>query len=227
MDLKQLTPGRCQLTVPLRAGQWVFLKGISKKHTSPSATPLNTAGYPLQIIRNALAILCLPFWPNCPLTPESRENRRPDSYILMSCQDRPLPHKTDNQNVHPPHRKPHCQPQNCGSHMALIRQSHKSLILVYRCSSTYMRSYLHKPLVSWKFSKSQVANTRPVDLIRPSTLFYLARHLISTWSQCWAPCPKLRSSYIYTVLKLYLALWRQLQGWLMWPLVKMSLTSLL
>ena len=58
-----------------------------------------------------------------------------------------------------------------------------------------------------------MANTRPVGRIRPSTLFYPAWHLVSTWRQCQAPCPWLRSSYIYTVLKLHLALWRQPRGW--------------
>ena len=61
--------------------------------------------------------------------------------------------------------------------------------------------------------KPQVAKTRPVDWIQPSTLFYPAGHLVSTRQQCRAPCPELRSSYIYTVLKLRLALWRQLWGW--------------
>ena len=36
---------------------------------------------------------------------------------------------------------------------------------------------------------AQVANSRPSGWIRPSTLFYLARHLVSTWWQCQAPCP--------------------------------------
>ena len=38
-------------------------------------------------------------------------------------------------------------------------------------------------------------------------------HLVSTRRQHRAPCPYLRSSYIYTVLRLQLALWRQLQDW--------------
>ena len=46
---------------------------------------------------------------------------------------------------------------------------------------------------------------------RPSIWFYLAWHLVSTsekrW-QHWALDELLGSSYIYTVLKLYLALWR-------------------
>ena len=36
---------------------------------------------------------------------------------------------------------------------------------------------------------AQVANTRPTGHIRPSTLFYLAWHLVSTQQQCRAPCP--------------------------------------
>ena len=45
----------------------------------------------------------------------------------------------------------------------------------------------------------------------------LALHLVlpspAPWQQCQAPCPLLRSSYFYTVLKLHLALWRQPRGW--------------
>ena len=37
--------------------------------------------------------------------------------------------------------------------------------------------------------------------------------LVSPRWQCWAPCPELRSSYIYTVLKLHSAFWRQPWGW--------------
>ena len=62
-------------------------------------------------------------------------------------------------------------------------------------------------------SRPQVANTRLLGQIWPSTLFYLAWHLVSTWWQRRAPCPYLRSSYIYTDLKLHVALWRQLWGW--------------
>ena len=40
------------------------------------------------------------------------------------------------------------------------------------------------------------------------TLFYLAQHLVSTWWQCQL----LRSSYIYTALKLHFALSRQPRG---------------
>ena len=32
-------------------------------------------------------------------------------------------------------------------------------------------------------TRPQVANTRPTGGIRPSTLFYLVRHLVSTWQQ--------------------------------------------
>ena len=55
--------------------------------------------------------------------------------------------------------------------------------------------------------RTQVANTRP------STLFYPGRHLVSTRWQCRALAQLLRSSYIYTVLKLHSALWRQSRGW--------------
>ena len=55
-------------------------------------------------------------------------------------------------------------------------------------------------------SRAQVANTRPAGRIRPSTLFYLAQHLLSTRQQCRAPFPLLKSSHIYTVLKLHSAL---------------------
>ena len=61
--------------------------------------------------------------------------------------------------------------------------------------------------------KAQVAHTRPVGRIRPSTLFHPARHLVSTQRQCRALASVLRSSYIYTVLKLHSALWRRPQGW--------------
>ena len=63
------------------------------------------------------------------------------------------------------------------------------------------------------FFIAQVANTRPTSGIWPSTLFYLAWHLVSTWQQRRAPTSLLRSSCIYTVLKLHLALWRQPWGW--------------
>ena len=43
------------------------------------------------------------------------------------------------------------------------------------------------------FLKAQVANTRPVDWIRPSALFYLAQHLVSTWRQCQALAKLLQS----------------------------------
>ena len=72
---------------------------------------------------------------------------------------------------------------------------------------------------SWKqasgtiLPSTQVTNTRPVGQIRPSTLFYPARHCVSTRWQPSAPCPSLRSSCIYTVLKLHSALWRQCWGW--------------
>ena len=61
--------------------------------------------------------------------------------------------------------------------------------------------------------RTQVANTRPAGWLWPSILFYLAQHLVPTRQQRWAPCPSLRSSYTYTVLKLYSALWRQPPGW--------------
>ena len=51
--------------------------------------------------------------------------------------------------------------------------------------------------------RAQVANTRPEGRIPPSILFYPAQHLVSTQRQRQAPCPWLRSSYIYTVLKLF------------------------
>ena len=62
-------------------------------------------------------------------------------------------------------------------------------------------------------SKLQVANTKPVAWIWPSTLFYPAWYLVPTWWQHEALAYLLRSSHIYTVLKLHLALWRQLRGW--------------
>ena len=62
-------------------------------------------------------------------------------------------------------------------------------------------------------SRAQVANTRPVGQIRPSSLFYPPWHLVSTWWQHRALASLLRSSYIYTVLKLHSALWRQPWGW--------------
>ena len=37
--------------------------------------------------------------------------------------------------------------------------------------------------------RAQVVNTRPMGRIRPSTLFYLAWHLVSTWRQRRGPCP--------------------------------------
>ena len=40
--------------------------------------------------------------------------------------------------------------------------------------------------IAFVHSRSQVANTRPVCRIQASTLFYLARHFVSTWQQCWA-----------------------------------------
>ena len=49
-----------------------------------------------------------------------------------------------------------------------------------------------------RYTSSQVANTRPSSQIRPSSLFYPAQHLVSTRRQCQAPCPYLRSSYIYS-----------------------------
>ena len=64
-----------------------------------------------------------------------------------------------------------------------------------------------------KQHRSQVASTRPMGWILTSTLFYPARHRVSTWQQHRAPCSQLRSSYIYTVLKLHSALLRQPWGW--------------
>ena len=55
-------------------------------------------------------------------------------------------------------------------------------------------------------SSPQVANTRPMGQIQPSTLFYPAKHLVSTWWQHRALTKLLRSSYIYTVLKLHSAI---------------------
>ena len=57
--------------------------------------------------------------------------------------------------------------------------------------------YYTLPQSRWH-SSPQEANTRPSTLLNP------APHLVSAPRQCWAPCPSLRSSYIYTVLKLHL-----------------------
>ena len=86
------------------------------------------------------------------------------------------------------------------SHLANMTNiySHQSVFHVHTDSHLLM----FQPL------RAQVANTR-----QPSTLFYPARHLVSTRQQHRAPCPWLMSSYIYKVLKLHSALWRQRRGW--------------
>ena len=87
----------------------------------------------------------------------------------------------------------------------------------FMVSQLIYKSFIHFEFilvcgVSWR-SSAQVANTRPAGWIRPSILFYRTWHLVSTPRQHHAPCPYLRSSYIYTVLKWHSAIWRQLQGW--------------
>ena len=83
------------------------------------------------------------------------------------------------------------------------RQNYMLEIIYLQSDSSYIR----------KSSTSQVANRRPAGRIQPSTLFYPARHLVSTGRRCWALALLLRSNYIYTVLKLRSALWRQPRGW--------------
>ena len=58
----------------------------------------------------------------------------------------------------------------------------------------------------WQTQGPWAESNPPPCFIQPSTLFL-------TLQQLWAPSPWLRSSYIYTVLKLHSALWRQLWGW--------------
>ena len=76
-----------------------------------------------------------------------------------------------------------------------------------------------------KTSTPQVANTRPVGGIRPSTLFYLARHLVSTWQQ--SSSLPLVKEYLHLhspKITFYLL---KATARLMWPPWKMSLTPLL
>ena len=75
-------------------------------------------------------------------------------------------------------------------------------------------NYIKAPdICEAKFTLHHRGQTQvPTSRIRPSTLFYLAWRLVSTRRQRRAPCPQLRSSYMYTVLKLHPALWRQLRG---------------
>ena len=70
-----------------------------------------------------------------------------------------------------------------------------------------------------------MANTRPSGQIRPSTLFYPAQHLVSTWRQHLVSLPLVKEQlHLYSPKITFSLLKATLR--LMLPLVKMSLTPL-
>ena len=79
--------------------------------------------------------------------------------------------------------------------------------------STYKGNHLAFAFLCRPTWRSTIPSTAQVANTRPSTLFYPTQHLISTRRQHQALTLLLRSSYIYIVLKLHLALWKQPWGW--------------
>ena len=76
---------------------------------------------------------------------------------------------------------------------------------LWKKPSVWKKSLVKSPAHRWQTQGPRAKSS-------PPTLFYPTRHLVSTQRQCQAFCPSLRSSYIYTVLKLHSALQRQPRG---------------